>query len=316
MKHTAKRISGFAIVEVLVAMMILGFGLVGISQMQGKVVKQNTLAKQRIDAINIAEGKLEELRNIITLDAYQSLASDTAIPTISADSTNNYSSDYTIKTTVTEDSSKKFKTVNVRVQWPDMSNNGVASKYTTFDISTIISSRRLPIAMDMVATTILPPSVTEPDIIKPLACECSGSSSVSDSSMGGRMMKNDSIRQDKFFIKVGGMMRTPSTSTSSSPSSNDSLCDTCCSSSVASIDNKFSQPEFMYAKSRPRSEWNPLQSVSPIQSARNSYYSDEFTFQKVMGGGGGGHKSSTSNTVAICGVTVNTSTPAVRYRCH
>ena len=305
-----QRIRGFTIVEILVAMLILGFGLVGVSQMQGKVVKQNTLSKQRINAINIAEGKLEELRNIVTMTEYNNLTSaNNPVYSINADTTNNYSSDYTVYTTVNEDSSKKFKTVSIRVQWPDMSNNGNPSQYTTFDISTVVSSRRLPISLDMASSTILPPSITSPDILRPLVCECNSSSAVSGSSMGGMMMKNDTPQQDKNFVKVGGMMRW--SSSSSTQTINNTLCNTCCGSTVASVDKKLFGRDFLYAGNDSSLKQGLFQQSALIKPSLNNpiYANNDFRFQNTMG-----WSPSSSTTIAACAVNVTTST--VKYRCH
>ena len=289
-------------------MMILGIGLVGVSQLQGKVVKQNTLAKQRIDAVNIAEGKLEELRNLVTLNDYNTkLVSGNVSGGIPADANNNYTADYSLEWKVTEDSSKKFKTLHVRVQWDDMSNGGTPSKYTTFDLSTKVSTRRLPVSLQMANSAVLPASTPEPEILKPLVCTCNASNTVDSgsSTWGGHMMKNTpSKKLDDYLIKVGGgMMRyTPPADTTTA---NNTLCNECCNDATwASLDKGLAEPEFMYARSPRNDEWGQFQSDALIKPLLSRSINDDYNIQRVMKNGG---NTSYTTYTAACAVNVSSS---------
>lgn len=319
MRSLQQHTKGIAIIEVLIAMLILGFGLVGVSQMQGKVVKQNTLAKQRVDAINIAEGKIEDLRNVVTIQDYEdNLTPGTYsdLTTYDADNTtNHYSADYDLYWTITEDSSKKFKTAYVRVQWQDMSNtnnNGNPTKYTTIDLTTVISTRRLPVALKMASSAVIPSP--DPVILKPLVCTCNDSNSYDSgsSTWGGHMMKNDKPRFQDYLIKVGGgMMRyTPPADTTTA---NTTLCTECCNNATwaASLDKKRFEPDFLYARSQENKDWGKFQSSALIKPSLNNITMLDFGFKKTMkesGGGGGGHNNNTYQTyTAACAVDVSTS---------
>jgi prepilin-type N-terminal cleavage/methylation domain-containing protein len=53
---------GFSIVELLVAVAVLAVGLLGLAQLIGVALQQNDFARYNTTAIEVAQGKLEELR--------------------------------------------------------------------------------------------------------------------------------------------------------------------------------------------------------------------------------------------------------------
>lgn len=63
---------GFSLIEVLIALVVVGFGILAISQLQGTFIKSTSNANQRSVAVSIAQKKIDDLRS------YSKLTSSTA----------------------------------------------------------------------------------------------------------------------------------------------------------------------------------------------------------------------------------------------
>lgn len=62
---------GFSLLEVLITLIVLGIGLISLAKFQGTVLVDNDLAKARVIAVQLAEEKLEDLRQyeeLVTID--------------------------------------------------------------------------------------------------------------------------------------------------------------------------------------------------------------------------------------------------------
>jgi len=129
---------GFTLVEVLIALVILGIGSVVLVQLQTNMIRSNTIAKQRTDATLLAQNTIENFRSKVTSDIKN--GSDT------------YQSDTTLFTRIWETSNLKSASgidtgdieIKVTISWPDISftdesGNSVASESTTIYLSSIIS---------------------------------------------------------------------------------------------------------------------------------------------------------------------------------
>ncbi|MCB8745434.1 InlB B-repeat-containing protein [Rhodoferax sp. U2-2l] len=64
MKTLAHRSSGFAIIEALVALVVVGFGMLALAGMQGALTRNVDVAQQRTEAVRLAQEKMEQLRYI------------------------------------------------------------------------------------------------------------------------------------------------------------------------------------------------------------------------------------------------------------
>jgi type IV pilus modification protein PilV len=62
-----KPISGFALLEVMIAIVIFSIGLIALASMQGKLTRYASAAKQRTWAMNIAEDQIENMRAFVSL---------------------------------------------------------------------------------------------------------------------------------------------------------------------------------------------------------------------------------------------------------
>jgi type IV pilus modification protein PilV len=85
MKNQANRQFGFAIIEALVALVIMGFGILALAGMQGALTRNVDYSQQRSEAVRLAQEKMEELRS------FTGIASTTIAATASAPSAVNTS---------------------------------------------------------------------------------------------------------------------------------------------------------------------------------------------------------------------------------
>ena len=119
--------SGFSMLEALVAMLVMSFGMLAISGMQITLGQSSESAKLRSEAVSLAQQKIDDLRS------YQAIAATTAISDYSGSEaadlgagTRSDSPSATSNTTFTRnwtiaDPNSMFKTVSVTVAWTDRS---------------------------------------------------------------------------------------------------------------------------------------------------------------------------------------------------
>ena len=75
---TASRQRGVSLIEALIAMLVMALGMVGIAALQAKLRVNSDVAKQRSEAVRIAEEDIENFRAFGTLAARMA-----PLPTIS-----------------------------------------------------------------------------------------------------------------------------------------------------------------------------------------------------------------------------------------
>ena len=113
---------GFSFMEVLICMLVLTTGLVILARFQITLANSETLGKQRLEAVNLAQAKLEALRNFQVLNtttgnfAYQDIISGSETIT-------NNSAIYTRSWNVVTNNIPAYKTVTVTVSWTDHNNS-------------------------------------------------------------------------------------------------------------------------------------------------------------------------------------------------
>lgn len=59
--------TGFSLIEVLITLVVVGFGLISMAKLQGVVQQDTSAAKARTVASHLAEQKIEDLRNFTVL---------------------------------------------------------------------------------------------------------------------------------------------------------------------------------------------------------------------------------------------------------
>jgi len=105
--RTPHPLAGFALVEVLVACVLLATGLVALAAMHPQLSRSADLARQRSEAVRLAQTQMENLRVVTQFDA--SAGNDTH------SSNTTYTRSWRLDTTLT----RTLKTVAVDVDWND-----------------------------------------------------------------------------------------------------------------------------------------------------------------------------------------------------
>lgn len=123
----ARRQRGVSLVEALVALAVMAFGILGVVGMQLSLRSNGDIARQRAQAVRIAQEEIEQWRAFTTLTlplptghalSYAQIASApaTAVSSSVAGSAN---TTYTLTKVVTESVSPPQKTLQVQVDWND-----------------------------------------------------------------------------------------------------------------------------------------------------------------------------------------------------
>lgn len=145
--------TGFTIVEALIALAVMGFGLLSLASMQLKLAGTGDVARQRTEAIRLAEQKIEELRSFTGIssgtinwnglvpkvtvsgtDTYPPVTDNITPSTYLAGSTNGTNVSYTRTWTLGGLTTDPMRTASVSVAW--INRAGEAQSVT---LSTVIS---------------------------------------------------------------------------------------------------------------------------------------------------------------------------------
>ncbi|MEM4724524.1 MAG: hypothetical protein QXP01_05885, partial [Candidatus Hadarchaeum sp.] len=138
-KIPAFTIQGFAMIEPLVALVVIGAGLLAIAKFQANLSEASTHSRQRAEALHLAQAKLEDMRYL----SYGAIVSgsDTA-PSLTVKNVN-----YARAWTVSSSNSPVFKTITVTVSWLDQKNQaqsvaltGIIGDHDSALSGTLISS--------------------------------------------------------------------------------------------------------------------------------------------------------------------------------
>jgi prepilin-type N-terminal cleavage/methylation domain-containing protein len=134
---------GFSLIESLIALVIVSFGLLAIAGVHLKLVRGEDIARQRGEATRLAQEKLEELRSFTQFDAVAGVNSwggmAGATDTISNDP-NAYHANTTFTRTwqVLDSVDDAWRRVRVTVAWTDRVN-ATANEETTLSFNTMIA---------------------------------------------------------------------------------------------------------------------------------------------------------------------------------
>ncbi|MDO6563083.1 hypothetical protein Q4488_06750, partial [Amphritea sp. 1_MG-2023] len=104
---------GIAMLELVIAVLILAFGVISLGAMQNQTMGNSNYSKAMAEASVIAEKKLEELRHFPTLSDY-----DSTIATASSAVTGT-NAEYSTAWVVTNHTAPDYKTVTMTVSWED-----------------------------------------------------------------------------------------------------------------------------------------------------------------------------------------------------
>jgi len=107
---------GFTLIEALIALLVMAFGMLALSGMQLSLSRNADVAKQRTEAMRLAEARLEELRSFTGVSTgtinWNGLDA-TANTTVTTNTT------YTVASTMSGVDADAMRAVNVLVTWTD-----------------------------------------------------------------------------------------------------------------------------------------------------------------------------------------------------
>jgi type IV pilus modification protein PilV len=114
---------GFTLIEALVALVILSFGLLAVAGFQMQLSRGSDLAKQRTQATRLAQEKIEELRSFeqLTAQGGKFTYADLATGTDAQQTVGNMA--YTRSWTVSGNATSPYRTASVTVAWNDRAND-------------------------------------------------------------------------------------------------------------------------------------------------------------------------------------------------
>lgn len=115
-KDGLKNDSGFAIMEVLMAMAVLAIGLLAISLMQGHFADGNASSRQMIRATDIAMAHIEDLTNI------DNIGDADLTPGFHTRTITTYPIEYDLEWTITDNGDGTLG-VSITVRWQENSQN-------------------------------------------------------------------------------------------------------------------------------------------------------------------------------------------------
>ena len=141
--HTMQHQNGMSLIETMVSLIILGFGLIAIAGMQYSMTAGDQLSRQRSVAVLLAQSKVEEIRGgiaqTLTTDVCSSsaAASGSSCPTIL-----NSSASFT-RTWTTIPAADGTRIIDVQVVWDDLTlkSDGTHSQTAAIDLAGVSTNK-------------------------------------------------------------------------------------------------------------------------------------------------------------------------------
>ncbi len=143
---------GFSLIEALIALLVLSFGMLAIAGFQVTLSRSSDLAKQRSEAVRLAQQKMESLRAYGRVDpppigspAVVNYTNDVVSgPPVGFPDVTTTNADFTRTWTVTANATNTEKWINVQVAWTDRTGQAqtvqllsVISKFDPQDVGTL-----------------------------------------------------------------------------------------------------------------------------------------------------------------------------------
>ncbi|MDE1949108.1 MAG: prepilin-type N-terminal cleavage/methylation domain-containing protein [Burkholderiales bacterium] len=159
--------SGVSLIEALVAMAVMAFGMLGIVGIQASLRLNADIAKQRTEAVQIAEQALENARSFTLIDATPATGTYDGIANTSfTDSTiTTTNATYTVQITSSPDGSTNnlidppFKAVTVKVSWTDRA--GLGGIVSGDGSNSVVLDSIIPRVMPEVGATLSLPAMVD-----------------------------------------------------------------------------------------------------------------------------------------------------------
>jgi Tfp pilus assembly protein PilV len=124
------RSRGVSLVEAMVALAVMAFGMLTIVGVQSTLRLNGDIAKQRTEATHIAARHMERLHSFTAVDtdgvpSFADITTSTAAPaTVMNTGTATSSADYTVETAVVDTADPPAKALRVTVRWTDRAGQG------------------------------------------------------------------------------------------------------------------------------------------------------------------------------------------------
>lgn len=112
---------GFTLVEILIAILVFGIGMLGLAKLQGVTMLNSAESRMQTHAVNLAQDKIEELRNYVHEATYDAYVTD-------ATGTDEVGANATFTRTWTITDNVGYKQISVSVEWTGVDG-------TDYDIS-------------------------------------------------------------------------------------------------------------------------------------------------------------------------------------
>ncbi len=123
--RSVHRQAGFSLIEALIALLVVSFGMLGIASFQYTLSRASDIAKQRTEATRIAQKEIDRLRSFAQRQAettptylltyVEDLVSAGATPVVGVSTNTTYS----MQRVVTTPAGDRFRWINVIVSWAD-----------------------------------------------------------------------------------------------------------------------------------------------------------------------------------------------------
>ncbi|MFG6413371.1 prepilin-type N-terminal cleavage/methylation domain-containing protein [Roseateles sp. DC23W] len=150
-RQQARRQYGVTLIEALVALMVMSFGMVALMELMGNLRRSGDLGKQRSEAMRLAQAEMAKLRSFSLIkkpegsaerDYVKDIISIDAPPVTPADSNATYTVSRSVTTLDPDADEPRAKSIDVMVTWNDRStrqNGDQQDAPQTVVLSSIIS---------------------------------------------------------------------------------------------------------------------------------------------------------------------------------
>ena len=137
MRNNIKRQSGFTLIEVMIALVILAAGILALATMQIVSIRTNAFSSEMTYATMLAQSRLEQIRNM----PYSDITPGTVTDTVPASASTKGMS-YTVQTEVDDNTpATDMKTITLTVNWTGApaGSSGASTVDFTISFDTIIT---------------------------------------------------------------------------------------------------------------------------------------------------------------------------------
>jgi Tfp pilus assembly protein PilV len=130
---------GFALMEALIAIVLLGVGVLGVAKLNGVLLQDSGLAKTRAEAMQLAQGQLEALREEVATQGCANFVDATDVSVSGLNANYSVSSEFTNPADVSAArENDRWLAVVVTVSWPDGDQDASNSQVV---VSTLLNCR-------------------------------------------------------------------------------------------------------------------------------------------------------------------------------